>query len=299
MARRLGDESVLLAALMARHATMLDVRHLDERLTLSEEFMQLRVGRRELLAERLHWRLHDLLEGADVEAARAAQPRLEALAKDMRQPQWHSIVAGWRGMWAELAGDVTAAGRYAEECLQYGQRAGMKDALSTWTAMLLMLRRRQGRLGDLAGAVQRLVRGADMRKMGWRGALGLILAETGNEDAAGVIYREELARSSDALPLFWLSNIAVLSELCAKLHDADGARALYGALAPYAHRNVVVSYAACWGPVECYLALLAATYGDEELRRRHARSALARTQAMSAPLLIAELKERHGDVLGA
>lgn len=297
MARRLGDDDLLAAALLARHATLLHVRDLDERLRLSEELMGLRVGRRELLADCYHWRLYNLLESGDVEAALCEQPQLEALAKTMRQPQWHSIAIGWRGVWAELAGDVAAAELCAEECLRHGQRAGMKDALSMWAGKLLMLRRRQGRLDELATAVERLVRGTDMRNTGWRCAHGLILADAGDEQAAWEIYREELAAYPDALPTFWLTNIAMLSELAAELGDAEGARALYAALAPYAHRNVVVAYASCWGPVERYLALLAGTYGDEELRGRHARSALARTRAMNAPLLTAELEEHHGDLL--
>lgn len=299
MARRLGDQDVLVAALMARHATLLDVRHLDERLSLSEEFMGLRVVRRELLAERHHWRLYDLLESADVEAALAEQPRLEELANRMRESQWHSIAVGWRGMWAELAGDVAQAERCAEECLHHGQRAGMKHALSTWAAKLLMLRSRQGRLAELAEVVQRLVDGADMRKTGWRSTFGLILAEAGDEDTARAIYREEFAAYPDALPQFWLTNIAMLSELCVRLQDAEGARVLYAALAPWAHRNVVVVYASCWGPVERYLALLAGTYGDDELRCRHACGALARTRMMNAPLLTAELEEQHRDLLTA
>jgi DNA-binding SARP family transcriptional activator len=297
MARRLGDENVLAAALLARHTTLLHVRHLDERLRLSEELMGLRVERREQLAACYQWRLYDLLERGDVEAALREQPQLEALAKTMRQPQWHSIAIGWRGVWAELAGDVAEAELCAEECLRHGQRAGMKDALSMWTGKLFMLRRRQGRLDELATVVERLVRGTDMRNTGWRSALGLILADAGDEEAARAIYREELAAYSEALPTFWLTNVAVLSELSVRLQDAEGAKALYAALAPYAHRNVVVAYASCWGPVERYLALLAATYGDEELRGQHARSALARTQAMNAPLLTAELEEHHRDLL--
>ncbi|MGH2943381.1 MAG: ATP-binding protein, partial [Solirubrobacteraceae bacterium] len=296
MARRLGDEDVLLAALTARHTTLLDIRHLDERLRLSEELMRLRVGHPELLAERHHWRLYDLLESGDVAAARAEQPRLEALAERMRQPQWHSVAIGWRGIWAELDGDVEEAERCAEECLRAGQRAHMKDAPSTWVGKLVMLRRRQGRLNELAGVVQRFVDGADTRNTGWQSALGLILLESGDEAGARAIYREELHGYRAAMPSFWLTNIAVLSELCAKLGDAAGARTLYAELAPFAHRVVVVSYASCWGPVERYLALLAATYGDEEARLRHARNALARTRAMNAPLLTAELVEQHGDL---
>jgi DNA-binding SARP family transcriptional activator/tetratricopeptide (TPR) repeat protein/KaiC/GvpD/RAD55 family RecA-like ATPase len=299
VARRIGDENVLLAALMARHTALLHVRRHDERLALSEEFMALRVSRRELLAERHQWRLYDLLEAADIEAALEEQPRLEALAKHMRQPQWHSIAVGWRGVWAELAGDVELAERCAEECLQHGQRADMKDALSTWTGKLLMMRRRQGRLHELTDAVQRLVRGAGLSEIGWRSTLGLIHAECGDEDAARAIYREELASYSSALPQFWLTNLAVLSELCVALDDADGARELYTALAPYARLNVVVGFSSCWGPVERYLALLAATYGDQQRRAMHARSALARARAMNAPLFIAELERRHGALLAA
>jgi len=296
MARRLGNEEVLLPALMARHAALLHVRHLDERLTLSEECMRLRVSRPELLAEAYLWRLYDLLESANVEAALREQPRLEALTARMRQPQWHSITVGWRGMWAELAGDIAEAQRCAEECLHHGQRAGMKHALSTWASTLFMLRRRQGRLGELAPTVERLARGADRRTTGWPSALGLILAETGDEDAARVIYREELAAYGHALPLFGLTKMAMVSELCVRLHDPDGARELYAALVPYAHRNIVVAYGSCWGPVERYLALLAGTFGDEELRCQHARSALARARRMNAPLLAAELQEHHGDL---
>jgi hypothetical protein len=279
---------------MARHATLLNVEHLDERLRLSAELMGLRVGRPELLAECHHWRLYDLLESGDVEAARAEQPRLEALAERMRQPQWHSIALGWRGIWAELAGDVAEAERCAEECLQCGQRAHMKDALSTWAAKLLMLRRRQGRLDELGAVVQRLVRGADMRKTGWQSAMGLILAEAGDEAGARAIYREQLPAFRDTMPSFWLTNMAMLSELCATLRDAEGARVLYAELAPFADRVVVVSYASCWGPVDRYLALLAGTWGDEALRLRHARAALGRTRAMPAPLLTADLQEHTG-----
>ena len=146
MARRLGDESLVLAALMARHATRLDVCHLDERLALSEELIGLCPGHREMLVERCHWRLYDLLEHGDVDGALVEQPRLEALAQELRQPQWHSMALGWRGLWAEMAGDVAHAERCAEECLRYGRRADLKDAVSTWAAKLVMLRRRQGRL---------------------------------------------------------------------------------------------------------------------------------------------------------
>ena len=282
----------------SRHGWCAYIEHLDERLVLGEELMGMRSARRDLVAERHHWRIIGLLECGRVDAAMAEQVPLDALAKHMRQPEWDSIAAGWRGVWAELRGDVALAERCGEECLAHARRAGMRFALGTWMARLLMLRRRQGRVGELAEVAEQLASAADPRRIGLHAVFGLILAETGGETAARAIYREELASYDDVLPQFWLVNMAALSELCVALQDAAGARTLYAQLAPFGHRNIVVSYASCWGPVERWLALLARTSGDDELRRLHAQRAVAATQAMHAPLLTAELRACHADVLG-
>ncbi|MBW3537263.1 MAG: hypothetical protein KY395_05765, partial [Actinobacteria bacterium] len=103
---------------------------------------------------------------------------------------------------------------------------------------------------------ERLAR-SGARGTGWPSALALMYAEAGDENAARAIYEDQLAGGTHALPrgMFWLTSAALLSELCAKLHDAERARALYAALIPHAHRNVVVAYSSFWGPVEGYLAL--------------------------------------------
>ncbi len=291
IARRLGDESLLLAGLRARHSTLLHVRHLDERLRLSAELMELDVESRESLAERRHWRLYDLLESADIDAAHDEHRALGELATQLRQPQWNSIAAGWRGVLAELAGDLELAERCADECLALGRRAHMRDATGTWTAKLLMLRGRQGRLHELAPMVAQLVTKDQVRKTGWRSTYGLMLAGQGDTAGAGAIYREELRTYESALPAFWLTSVAMLTELCAALQDVDGAQTLYGALSPYAGRAIVVSYSSCWGPVDRPLALLAGVLGDDEARRRHASAALAQAHRMHAPLLAAELDD--------
>jgi hypothetical protein len=234
--------------------------------------------------------MYDLLESADVDGGLRVHDGLQELAKHLRQPQWHSIALGWRGIWAELAGDVELAERCAEECLEFGRRAHMRDAHGTWAAKLLVLRRREGRLHELAPVVRRLAGMDDEVRKGWRSAHGLILAATGDAARARAIFRDELRTFDAALPAFWLTSIAMLSELCAELQDAAGARTLYDALAPYAGRTVVVSYSSCWGPVDRSLARLAAVLEDGEARRRHARSALACVRRMRAPLLEAELQ---------
>jgi DNA-binding SARP family transcriptional activator len=292
MARGLGDDDVLVAALLARHGTRLDVRHLDERLSLSEELAAREGGHRELSAECRQWRIYDLLEADQHEAARREQLALDALAVELRQPLFHSIAAGWRGVWAELAGDVEEAERCAERCLRHGQRAHLQDAVSSWAASLFMLRRRQSRLDELAPVVERLARGTARRT--WRSALALLRVEAGDLGGAREIYEQELADGPEALPrgLFWMTTVALLSEVCAVLEDSAGASALYAALLPYAHRTVVVGHSSCWGPVERHLGLLAVARGDRDAAAHHLRRAMTRTQAMGARLLAQELAER-------
>jgi DNA-binding SARP family transcriptional activator len=300
LARRLGDRDALVAALLARHVALLDVRHLDERLALSDELVALDSPHRELSAEVHHWRLYDLLELGDLDGARRQQLQLDGLAKELRQPLFQSLAVGWRGVWGELTGNVALAERCAEEYLRHSQEAHSQDAVSTWAAKLFMLRRRQGRLAELTGVVERLAHGR-ARRAGWPAALALIHAEGGDEAAARALYERELGAGPEALPrgIYWLPTIALLSEVCAILRDGERARALYDALAPHAHRNLVVASSSFWGPVERYLALLAAAWGDRALATRHARAALARTRAIDAPLLAAELEARHADLLAA
>jgi hypothetical protein len=137
------------------------------------------------------------------------------------------------------------------------------------------------------------------QQIGWLSALGVLRFETGDATAARRICEKELSAGPSGLPrgMFWLTRVAMLSELCSKLGHVSGAQGLYTELAPHAERNVVVAYSSFWGPVDGYLALLAQTAGDEALAARHAHAALERTRAMNAPLLTQDLEERHSAVI--
>src|SRR5918997_450946 len=106
IARRLGDEMLLAAVLLARHVTLLDVRHLEQRLELSRELGLLASGHRELAAERHHWRMYDLLEAGELAGARDEQRKLETLADELGQPLFRCLAYGGGGLWGEPPGDV-------------------------------------------------------------------------------------------------------------------------------------------------------------------------------------------------
>jgi DNA-binding SARP family transcriptional activator len=298
MARRLGDDKLLATALLARHVTLLDVRHVERRLELDEELGPLASGHQVLAANHHYRRMCDLLEVGDIDAARREHGQLEATAGRLSQPLYRSIFAGARGLWADLAGDGELAERCADEFLRQARRAHTRDAVSAWASQLLARRRREGRLGELMPFVERLAR-SDARQLGWLSALGVLRFEAGDVEAAREICDEELRDGPAGLPrgMFWLTRVAMLSELCSQVGEVAGAEGLYAELAPHASRNVVVAYCSVWGPVDGYLVLLAQTFGDDALAARHARAALERTRAMNAPLLTRDLEERHGGLI--
>jgi DNA-binding SARP family transcriptional activator len=294
MARRLGDDKLLAKVLLNRHVTLLDVRYVRERLELSGELAALVGGSHEIAAEHHHWREYDLLAVGDLDEARREHAELEALAERLNQPVYRAIVLSARGLWAELEGDVERAEHWAAASRRYLEAAHMQDAESSFGSQVFAQRRHQGAIGDLEPLVRRLAETGG-HQIGWRSALGVLLFETGRPEEARKVYDEEMAEGVTALPrgMFWLTRIALLSELCAMLGDAAGARAIYAELEPHREHNVVVAYCSFWGPVERYLALLAQAFDGLPLARRHAAAALERARRLRAPLLVQDLEERH------
>jgi DNA-binding SARP family transcriptional activator len=294
IAQRLGDEKLLGAVLLAQHVTLLDIRHVEERLTISDALSSLAGGHAELAAEHHHWRMYDLLEVGEIDAARQEHAKLETLASRLGQPLLRSLALGARGLFLELDGDLEAAEDAAELSLREARKAHTQDAVSSWASQIFALRHRQGRLAELTSVVERLA-GSGGRQLGWLSALGVVCLETGDTQRARRIYHEEMDCGPERLPrgMFWLTRIALLSELSARLGDRAGARELYGQLAPHAGRNVVVAYCSFYGPVDGYLALLADTFGDRDAATRHCRAALERARTFDAPLLVRDLERRH------
>ena len=173
--------------------------------------------------------------------------------------------------------------------------------MSSWASQLFAQWRREGpeKLKRLEPYVRRLA-GSGGHQVGWRGALALLLHEAGQVEEARGIYEQELEPGPQGLPhgMFWLTRIALLSEMCAKLGDVARAELLYAELAPHASRNVVVAYCSFWGPVDGYLALLAETAGDPVRAAEHARSAVDRSRAIHAPLLARDLEIRFDHLVG-
>ena len=159
MARAVGDPEALITALQSRHAALLHVSHLDERLALDDEILALagRISLRELESLGRHWRIYDLLEAGRMAEARAEHEALAELARQLRQPLHQHFALGWEVVWAQMSGRVAEAERLARQAHELGQRAQARDADTIYAAQMLTLRRREDRLAEYVSTVETFV----------------------------------------------------------------------------------------------------------------------------------------------
>jgi predicted ATPase len=303
MARAAGDDGALAAALMGRHAALLGIEHVTERLAVIDEAIAIaeRLAAHELAALALHWRIYDLVELGDLAAARRSHERLEALARELHQPLYTHSALAWRGEWAHVAGRLDEAERIHRESLRIAEAAGAPEARGFFLTQLFAVRRDQGRLGELVGAVERLAAQPGSVGVVWRAPLPVVLLQAGERERARAAYDAALAAALAGLPtsLFRLTGLVCLAEACAALGDAEGAEALIEQLEPHADRFVQTAFSGCWGSVRRFLGLLHATAGRPEAARAELETALALHQALDAPILVAVTERDLADVSGA
>ena len=303
MARAAGDDGPLAAALMGHHAALLGIEHLDARLELIDEAVALaeRLGAHEVAALALHWRIYDLVELGDLAAAKRSHARLEALARQLHQPLYTHSALAWRGEWAHVAGRLDEAERIHRESLRIAEAAGAREARGFFLTQLFAVRRDQGRLGELAGAVGRLAAQPGSVGVVWRAPLPVVLLQAGERERAREAYDVAFAAALRGLPssLFRLTGLVCVAEACAALGDAEGADALIEQLEPHAGRFVQTAFSGCWGSVRRFLGLLHATAGRPEAARAELEAALALHRALEAPILVAATERDLADVSGA
>jgi tetratricopeptide (TPR) repeat protein len=302
MARRLAEPTSLAAALMGRHAALLDIEHAPERLATIDEAVAVaeRIGAGEVAALALHWRIFDLVELGDLAGAKASHARLEALALELHQPLYTHSALAWRGEWAHVAGRLDEAERIHGESLRVAEAAGSPDARGFFLTQLFAVRRDQGRLGELLDPVERLARQRGAIGVIWRAPLPLVLLQAGERERAREAYEAALPAALEGLPgsLFRLSGLTCVAEACAAVGDAQGADALIAELEPHADRLVQTAFSGCWGSVRRYLGLLHATAGRPEEARVQLQAALDLHLALDAPLLAEVTRRDLADVSG-
>lgn len=286
LAQTLGDPHTQAVALESRHAALLSIEHLADRLRLSEELVALAQREREPELEALgrHWRIYDLLEAADMVAAERERRLLNELADELRQPLYQHFAVGWDVVWAHLAGRVDQVEPLAMRFYDLGIKAQARDTETIYRAQIIALRRREERLPEFVSTVRAAVE-AHPTLLAWRAVLPLTHLAAGDPAAAAAEF-EWFAHdgfSRVRRDMFWFTTISVLAETCAWLRDAERATDLYDLLEPFADHNVQAAQAACWGSARRFLGLLAAVLGRWGDAVAHLEAAIDRNEACGNP----------------
>jgi DNA-binding SARP family transcriptional activator/tetratricopeptide (TPR) repeat protein len=286
LARLTGDPHTLAVCLDARHYALWRPENVQERLEVAAELRRVAeaTGDAELELEGAGWTVVDLLELGDVQGADVQIAAAGKLAEAMQVPIWLWWTSLFRGVRAQLDGRFDEAERLAGEALAVGQRGQGENATNAFAQAMFNIRREQGRLGEVESAVAHFV---DLYPAlpAWRAAYALLHAELGRQAEAREQFERLAGDGFDALPrdANWLIAVTLLAEVCGALGDAPRAEQLYGLLAPYANRNVVVGRAAtCNGSASRLLGSLAAVMGEHETAEGHFIEALAMHERMGA-----------------
>ena len=286
MARRVGDTEALTSTLNVRRWALSGPENIEERLEVATELVRAAeaVGDKELAVQGHLWALVDHLELGNIPAVDVEMEAYDRLAVELRQPlyRWGSLSV--QVMRAALRGNLDQAQQLAEQARVEGQR-GVADLANLFYGSHMFLLARD--LGNIEEAVERIVRLAEKYPSTplWRCELANAHTLIGREAQARDEF-EELAVddfagiASDQL---WLTNTALLTEVCDVLGDAQRAKPLYDLLLPFEARSVVVGRGGfSLGPVSRYLGLLATVMSRFDEAEDHFERALVMCRHMRA-----------------
>ncbi|HET6547164.1 MAG TPA: hypothetical protein VFG79_01820, partial [Solirubrobacter sp.] len=305
IARRIDDPRTLATCLDARHYALWLPENVEERLEVAAELRRVaeQTGDPELELQGAGWTIIDLMELGDIDGVDIQIAAASKLAEALHRPIWLWWTSLFRAARAQLEGTFDEAERLTQETLAIGQRGQAENALHYYAQAMFNIRREQGRLAEVEGAVRGFIE-LYPAIPAWRAALALMLVELGRPDEARAEFEQVAEGGFAAFPrdANWLIAITLCAEVCGALGDSVLAAELYGLLEPYAGRNVVVGRnATCNGSASRLLGVLAAARGSFELAERHfdeaqamhtsmgARPLHARTQVSYAEMLLARL----------
>jgi class 3 adenylate cyclase len=298
----LMDEAVKAARRMGDTAALATALNVEERLAVSTEVVRLaeEAGDVELALSGHAARLIDLLDIGDVREAEKERQAYARLAEQYRQPVFLlRYIPTHAAMKAILEGRFEEAEELAHQALALGQTARDNSSIQAFGAQMFLLRREQGRLGELEAAIRQLVDDFPTVPT-WRAVLAWLYHETGRPADARREVEHAAAKDFEDFPrdLNWMIGLMILSEVCSCLGDAPRAEKLYELVLPYGHRYVTIGPAVGYfGSVSRSLGLLATTMGRREEAAQHFEDALDRNARIGARCWLARTQHEYARML--
>jgi DNA-binding CsgD family transcriptional regulator len=289
LARRLDDRTglatVLLRSYWSRGATPIHAIHdmLAEAEQLGEE-----LGNMEIRVESMVWGVPSFVALGDIASARREVAPLREAAQATGQPLFMHMAEQFGSAIALSDGRLQEAEVMAARSYEAGQLLTGRDASGTYGVQMFSLAREQGRLARLA-PMMKIIAAGDRQTGPWLPGLVSLLVELGMEAEA----KRDLARiTGEGLDPFraslWLASLTYIADASAALGDEAAAALVYPELELLAGTNVMIGQlVACYGSVDRYLGMLAATLGEWERAEQHFEQAMTLNRHMEASTWLA------------
>jgi DNA-binding CsgD family transcriptional regulator len=151
------------------------------------------------------------------------------------------------------------------------------DGEGIYGIQMFCIRREQGRLRELAPAVEHFVNTTNDSAV-WQPGLALVYAELGAKAKAAELFYRLAENDFASLPRdgLWVTCLGYAAEVCAFLDAKPQASTLYRLLLSHQGLNIVIgANIGCLGAADRFLGMLAATRDDWPVADAHFRRALA------------------------
>ena len=303
VARRIGDPGTLFYALIAQWAaSFLGPDGVSQQALIAEELNTLaeQVQDLERLCDACWVRVIGFMTRGLIWEARAQQEFMSQVGRELRQPSqlWYDGVI--ETILAMSDGRFEDAEKLIVETVEHGRRAQTWDAEASRLFALFVLRREQGRLGELEEDIRRaLVTHPGYRSL--RGMLLVLLLEIGRSEEARVLFGQLAENDFAIFPKDneWLFVMILLAEAVLTLGDDANLLVLYELLLPYNDLVALAASEVSIGPVSLTLGKLAGRLGHHDEAAAHFEKALGLSLQMQARPWVAHTYHSYATLLAA
>ena len=223
---------------------------------------------------------------------------LGALAHELRQPAQHWDNGATRAILALMEGRFDEAETVIAETLAIGERVESWNAHVSHRLALFVLRRAQGRLGEIEDLVRRSVHEyPSLRRFAC--ALVHLYGELGREREVRASLDELLARdlAREYVDAEWVFSISLLADPCARFGDANAAERIYSLLLPYELFYALAPVESVFGAAARGLGVLATALRRFDDAERHFDVAIETERKMRAPPWLAHAQHDFATML--
>jgi DNA-binding winged helix-turn-helix (wHTH) protein/tetratricopeptide (TPR) repeat protein len=293
IARNSGDPSALVEALIAQTYAYARPHFVGRQPDLENEIARVAYesGDQNLIFLALLYRSEELLLRGDVQGINRDLFELAQVAEKLRQPPERAFMKIITATRLLAEGRVTESAAVGTEALDLGVLGGDLSYQLTRTLHRYGVYHEQLKLEKLEDEIRHL---AETLRPGsiWFCALADLCGQIGKEEEARNLFDSLATREFSAVSpdYSWMVSMHHLAETSVRLRDSKRAAVLYRQLRPHDGHFVAFSWLSFHGPVSRYLALLAATTGQDREAIDHFEAAIHSCQALGARLWTARVR---------